>query len=162
LPETEIGPLIRKSEVVRVEEWVNEAVQGGAELLAGGRKISDSCFETTVLFNPPPQARVSREEVFGPVVCVCPFKDLDEAIACANDSPFAFQSAVFTQNLDTAMRCYARLDSSAVMVNDYTAFRVDWMPFAGLRQSGLGIGGIPYTIRDMQVEKMLVVKSAEL
>jgi acyl-CoA reductase-like NAD-dependent aldehyde dehydrogenase len=162
LPDTEIGPLIRKSEVVRVGEWVNEAVKGGAKLLCGGKKISDSCYETTVLYNPPASARVTKEEVFGPVVCVYPFKELDEAIARANDSPFAFQSAVFTKNLDTALRCYARLECSAVMVNDHTAFRVDWMPFAGLRHSGFGIGGIPYTLRDMLVEKMLVVKSPEL
>ncbi|HEY3296601.1 MAG TPA: aldehyde dehydrogenase family protein [bacterium] len=162
LPETEIGPLIRKSEVGRVDEWIKEAVQGGAELLCGGKKISDSCYEATVLYNPPAQARVTREEVFGPVVCVYPFADLDEAIARANDSPFAFQSAVFTKNLDTALRCYARLKSSAVMVNDHTAFRVDWMPFAGLEQSGHGVGGIPYTIRDMQIEKMLVIHSPGL
>jgi acyl-CoA reductase-like NAD-dependent aldehyde dehydrogenase len=162
LAETEIGPLIRKSEVVRVGDWVSEAVKGGAELLCGGRKISDSCYEATVLYNPPANARVTREEVFGPVVCVYPFKDLDEAIIRANDTLFAFQAAVFTQNLDTAMRCYSRLDASAIMVNDHTAFRVDWMPFAGLKQSGHGVGGIPYSIRDMQIEKMLVIKSPKL
>ena len=74
----------------------------------------------------------------------------------------AFQAAVFTRSLDTALQCYRQLDASAVMVNDHTAFRVDWMPFAGLRQSGLGVGGIPYTFHDMQIEKMLVVKSDAL
>ncbi|MGH8594161.1 MAG: aldehyde dehydrogenase family protein, partial [Gammaproteobacteria bacterium] len=86
-------------------------------------------------------------------------QDLDEAIARANTLPFAFQAAVFTRDVDTMLRAYARLDAAAVMVNDHTAFRVDWMPFAGLKQSGLGIGGIPYTLRDMQVEKLLVLRS---
>ena len=80
----------------------------------------------------------------------------------ANDLPVAFQAAIFTRDLDTALRAFKRLDASAVMVNDHTAFRVDAMPFAGLRESGLGVGGIPYTIDDMQIDKMLVVKSVEL
>jgi acyl-CoA reductase-like NAD-dependent aldehyde dehydrogenase len=162
LPDTEVGPLIRPSETDRVHEWVMEAVNGGAELLCGGKKISPSCYECTVLFNPPDNARVTKEEVFGPVVCVYSFKDLDEAIARANSLEFAFQAAVFTRDLNTALRCATRLDASAVMVNDHTAFRVDWMPFAGLKPSGFGVGGIPFTLRDMQVEKMIVIKSPEL
>ena len=101
-------------------------------------------------------------EIFGPVVCVYPYKDLDDAIARANSLPFTFQAAVFTRDLDTAIQAYSRLDAAAVMVNDHTAFRVDWMPFAGLKQSGLGIGGIPHTMRDMQIDKLLVVRSAQL
>jgi len=85
-----------------------------------------------------------------------------EALARANALPFAFQAAVFTRDIDTAMHVYSRVDASAVMVNDHTAFRVDGMPFAGLRQSGLGVGGIPHTIDDMQVDKMLVIRSPEL
>ena len=73
-----------------------------------------------------------------------------------------FQAAVFTRDLETALRACRRLDASAVMVNDHTAFRVDWMPFAGLGKSGLGIGGIPYTMRDMQIKKMIVIRSNEL
>jgi acyl-CoA reductase-like NAD-dependent aldehyde dehydrogenase len=162
LPDTEIGPLIRHSETDRVHEWVTEAVKGGAQLLCGGKKISPSCYECTVLLNPPENARVTKEEVFGPVVCVYSFKDLDEAIARANSLEFAFQAAVFTRNLNTALRCATRLDASAVMVNDHTAFRVDWMPFAGLKHSGFGVGGIPFTLRDMQVEKMIVIRSNDL
>ncbi len=161
-PETEVGPLIRHSEVNRVEEWVNEAVNAGAELLTGGKRISDSCYECTILYNPPPEAKVSQLEIFGPVICVYPYSDLDEAIAQANALPYAFQAAVFTQNIETAMRVYSRLDASAVMINEHTAFRVDWMPFAGLKQSGLGVGGIPHTIQDMQIEKLMVLRSREL
>ena len=109
-----------------------------------------------MLWNPPKNARVSKNEVFGPVVCVYPFRSLDQAIARANSLDVSFQSAVFTQDLDTALRVYKRLDASAVMLNDHTAFRVDWMPFAGLRRSGLGVGGIAYTMADMSLEKMAV------
>jgi acyl-CoA reductase-like NAD-dependent aldehyde dehydrogenase len=162
LPGTEVGPLIRPAEVERVRDWVEEAVTAGAERLAGGAPVSASCYPCTVLFDPPADARVSTLEIFGPVVCVYPYDALDEAIARANALPFAFQAAVFTRDLDTALRVYARAAASAVMINDHTAFRVDGMPFAGLRQSGLGVGGIGHSIADMQVEKMMVVKSGEL
>jgi acyl-CoA reductase-like NAD-dependent aldehyde dehydrogenase len=155
-PDTEVGPLIRHAELERIDDWIKEAVQGGAKLLCGGKAISDSCYEPTVLFEPSDDARISREEVFGPVVCVYPFDELDHAIARANALPVSFQSAIFTTSYATAMRAYARLDASAVMVNDHTAFRVDWMPFAGLRESGHGVGGIPYTFREMQIDKMFV------
>ena len=156
LAETEVGPLIRHQELERVDGWVREAVEGGAALLCGGKALSESCYEPTVLLEPPAGSRVSTEEVFGPVVCVYAFDELDEAIARANSLPVAFQAAIFTRDHATAMRAYARLDASAVMLNDHTAFRVDWMPFAGLRESGLGVGGIPHTFRDMQIDKMFV------
>jgi len=160
--DTDVGPLIRKAEVLRVDDWVKEAISGGGELLSGGRAVSSSCYAPTVLFDPPTEARVSSLEIFGPVVCVYPFENLDDAIAQANALPFAFQAAVFTQKIDTAIRTARRLDAASVMVNEHTAFRVDWMPFAGLRESGLGVGGIPHTIRDMQIEKMVVIRSDEL
>lgn len=161
-PATEVGPLIRPAEVDRVERWVREAVDGGGELLAGGERLSGTTFAPTVLYDPPAAARVSTEEVFGPVVSVYPCDSLDEMIARANALPYAFQSAVCTRSIDVALRAWRRLAASAVMVNESTTFRVDWMPFAGLRLSGLGVGGIPYTMRDMQVEKMLVLRSEEL
>ena len=118
--------------------------------------------QPTVLLNPASEAKVSRAEIFGPVVCVYGYTDIDAAIAQANALPFAFQAAVYTQNIDTAMHAFRQLDASAVMVNDHSAFRVDGMPFAGLRESGYGVGGIGHTIDDMQIEKMLVVKSTAL
>lgn len=156
LPETEVGPLIRHREALRVDQWVREALEGGAQLLCGGRALSDSCYAPTVLLDPPADCKLSQLEVFGPVVCVYTYDELDEAIGRANALPVAFQAAIFTRDYGTAMRAYTRLDASAVMLNDHTAFRVDWMPFAGLRESGLGVGGIPYTFRDMQVEKLFV------
>lgn len=160
--ETEVGPLIRANEVSRIEEWVNEARAAGAKVLCGGERLGGNLYAPTVLLQPPADARVSREEIFGPVVCVFAYDDIDGAIEQANDLPFAFQAAVFTRSLDTALRASHRLDASAVMVNDHTAFRVDGMPFAGLRQSGYGVGGIPYTIRDMQIEKMTIIHSSEI
>ncbi len=162
LAATEVGPLIRPREADRVGEWVDEAVAGGAECLTGGERLSTTTYACTVLYDPPADARVSQQEIFGPVICVYPYDDIDDALARANALPFAFQASVITQDLDTAMKCYRRLDASAVMINDHTAFRVDWMPFAGLRQSGLGVGGIPYTFEDMQIEKMMVLRSPEL
>lgn len=162
LAETAIGPLIRPRELERVHEWVREAVDLGAGLISGGEPVSETCYPATVLLDPPAEAKVSTQEVFGPVVCVYSCDDMDQAIEQANALPYAFQAAVFTNNLQRALRGYKGLNASAVMVNDFTAFRVDWMPFAGLRQSGLGVGGIPHTMRDMQVEKMLVIRSPEL
>ena len=160
--QTDIGPLIRHSEVDRVDQWVREAVRNGAEMLCGGKALSQSCYAPTVLYNPPDDSRVMTHEVFGPVVCVTPYDNMDDAIARANSLPFAFQAAVFTRDLDTALRANRRLDASAVMINDHTAFRVDWMPFAGLKESGLGVGGIPYTMEDMQIRKLTVIRSKEL
>jgi acyl-CoA reductase-like NAD-dependent aldehyde dehydrogenase len=162
LAETEVGPMIDPAEVKRVGEWVDEAVAKGAKVLCGHKKLSDTCYAPTVLLDPPDDVRISTEEVFGPVVCVYSADSVDQAIARANSLPVSFQAAVFTQSIDTALRCYQRLDASAVMVNDHTAFRVDWMPFAGLRVSGHGVGGVPYTLHEMQVRKMMVMKSAEI
>lgn len=160
--ETEVGPLISPAEVQRIDAWVQRAVAGGARLLSGGKPLSETCYAPTVLLNPSEDVELSTQEVFGPVVCVYGYRLLDEAIARANSLPMAFQAAVYSRDIETALRCYQRLDASAVMVNDHTAFRVDWMPFAGLRQSGYGVGGIAHTMRELQVRKMLVLKSKEI
>jgi len=157
--DTDIGPLIRTRELNRVNDWVIEARAAGAEILCGGAPLSESCYPPTVLYNPPDEVRVSQQEIFGPVVCVYPYELVDSAISRANALPFAFQAAVFTRDLDMALYVSKRLAASAVMINDHTAFRVDWMPFAGLRQSGLGVGGIPNSIHDMQIEKLTVIHS---
>jgi acyl-CoA reductase-like NAD-dependent aldehyde dehydrogenase len=161
-PKTEVGPLIQHTETVRVHTWVTAAIAAGAERLCGGDPLGPSLYPCTVLLDPPRDADVSRKEVFGPVVCVYSYDDLTEAFAAANSLPYSFQAAIFTRDLDTALRGFRYLDASAVMVNDHTAFRVDGMPFAGLRDSGLGVGGIPHTIDDMQIDKMMVIKSAVL
>ena len=156
---TEVGPLILPREVNRVEEWVNEAVLGGAKVLTGGKRISDTCYEPTVLLNPPLNAKVSTLEIFGPVVCVYSYDDRDKAIKIANSLDVHFQAAVFTKNLDVALDCVKKLNATAVMVNDHTAFRVDWMPFGGRDASGFGMGGIQYSMQEMTREKLMVIKS---
>jgi len=162
LESTEIGPLIRARETQRISEWVNEAIEKGSECLSGGEAISDTCYPATVLFHPSEDCLVSRQEIFGPVICVYPYEDIDDAISQANSLPFPFQAAVWTQNIGKPIYAYKHLGASAVMINDHTAFRGDWMPFAGLKQSGLGVGGIPHTFRDMQIEKLMVLRSKSL
>lgn len=159
---TEVGPLILPREVNRVEEWVNEAIAGGAKVLTGGKRISDTCFEPTVLLNPPMDAKVSTSEIFGPVVCVYSYSDREKAIEIANSLDVHFQASVFTKNLDVALDTVKKLNATAVMVNDHTAFRVDWMPFGGRDASGIGMGGIQYSMHEMTREKLMVIKSSVL
>ena len=156
---TEVGPLILPREVDRVEQWVNEAVEGGAKVLCGGQRISDTCYQPTVLLNPPLDAKVSTLEIFGPVVCVYSYSDREKAIEIANSLDAHFQASVFTKNLDIALECVKKLNATAVMVNDHTAFRVDWMPFGGRDASGIGMGGIPYSMHEMTRDKLMVFKS---
>lgn len=156
---TEVGPLILPREVDRVEEWVNEAVDQGAKLLCGGKRISETCYEPTVLLNPPANVRVSIDEIFGPVVCVYSYSDRDKAIEIANSLDVHFQASVFTKDLDIALDTVKKLNATAVMVNDHTAFRVDWMPFGGRDSSGIGMGGIQYSMHEMTREKLMVIKS---
>ena len=158
LKDTEVGPLIQPREADRVAEWIDEAVKGGATLATGGKRLSETTLQPTVLLNPADDARVTTQEIFGPVVAVYRYSELDEAISRANSLPTAFQASIFAQDIDVAMRAANRLDASAVMINDPTAFRTDWMPFAGRRESGYGTGGIPYTMRDMSQEKMILMR----
>ncbi|MBZ0188046.1 MAG: aldehyde dehydrogenase family protein, partial [Candidatus Obscuribacterales bacterium] len=162
LPDTEVGPLIAPKEVDRIDEWVKEAEQAGSAIVCGGKKIRKTCYEPTVIFNPPVNTRVSSQEIFGPVVCVYPYDSIDEAIGKANSLPFAFQASVFAKEIDRALYAASRLNATAVMLNDHTAFRVDWMPFGGRDDSGIGMGGIPYSVKEMSREKMLVIKSSAL
>ncbi|MEM9328374.1 MAG: aldehyde dehydrogenase family protein, partial [Bacteroidota bacterium] len=160
--EVDCGPLILPREVDRVEQWVSEAVDEGAQLLIGGKRMNESFYEPTLLLNPSPRSKVSREEIFGPVVCIYTYTDLDKAIQQANDLPYAFQASIFTNDLEVALSTSKGLNAAAVMINDHTAFRVDWMPFGGRDHSGLGMGGIKYSMEDMSREKMLVFKSKNL
>ncbi len=158
--DTQVGPLILPREVDRVEQWVNEAVAQGATVVCGGQRISNTCYAPTVLLNPSPDADVSCKEIFGPVVCIYSYTDRLQAIKEANALSYAFQAAVFTNKLDVALDTVKLLNATAVMVNDHTAFRVDWMPFGGRDMSGIGMGGIPYSMHDMTREKMMVFNSS--
>ncbi len=159
---TEVGPLIKPQECDRIHEWVTEAVAAGAKLVTGGNKISDSCYQPTILLNPPLDSKVSQQEVFGPVICIYEVEEMSKAIELANSLEVSFQAAVWTSNIDNAFYVRKHINAAAIMVNDHTAFRIDGMPFAGLKDSGYGIGGIPHTIEDMQVDKMMVIKSPSI
>jgi acyl-CoA reductase-like NAD-dependent aldehyde dehydrogenase len=160
--QTEVGPLIKPQEVDRVENWVNDALATGGQLLCGGKRMSDTCFQATIILNPAESAKVSTDEIFGPVICLYTYTDRDQAIKAANSLDVHFQAAVFTSDLDVALDSVRKLNATAVMVNDHTAFRADWMPFGGRDSSGMGMGGIPYSIHEMTREKLMVIKSKVL
>ncbi|WP_309498622.1 aldehyde dehydrogenase family protein [Sulfurovum sp.] len=161
-PRTEIGPIISHKEVDRIDSWVKEAIEGGATLMCGGKKIGKSCYAATILLNPPKDAKVSTKEVFGPVACIYSYENVENAFDAANSLEFSFQASVFTKNIDMALHAVRRLNGTAVMVNDHTAFRVDWMPFGGAKASGLGLGGISYSMEEMSKDKLMVIKSKAL
>jgi acyl-CoA reductase-like NAD-dependent aldehyde dehydrogenase len=159
LKDTEVGPLINPREVTRVHEWVAEAIASGAKCLTGGRVLSETAYLPTVLDTPAPEAKMSRQEIFGPVTAVYPFGSIESAISTANEVEWAFQASVFTQSLKTAELASNQLNAAAVMVNEHTAFRADWMPFAGWASSGHDTGGIPYTFHSMTREKLVVTRT---
>jgi acyl-CoA reductase-like NAD-dependent aldehyde dehydrogenase len=156
---TEVGPLIEEGEVDRIHNWVEEAKAAGGKILTGGNKIGKTCYEPTVILNPPYDINVSQCEIFGPVINIYSYKNRNEAIKFANDVPFAFQAAVFTNDINAALESAKDLNAAAVMINDHTAFRVDWMPFAGRKSSGLGVGGILPSMIEMTEEKLIVFRS---
>jgi acyl-CoA reductase-like NAD-dependent aldehyde dehydrogenase len=160
LAETEVGPLIHPREANRVSAWIDEAVAGGARLI-GGEHRSETTLAPAILIEPTADAKVSQLEIFGPVTCIYGFERLDDAVDIANSLPVAFQASVFSTDIEPALRAARRLDASAVMINDHTAFRTDWMPFAGRRQSGYGVGGIRPTMDEMSEEKMLVFRHGD-
>jgi len=157
-PESEVGPLISPKEVARVASWVEEATRTGARVAVGERRLSETTYQPTVLLEPAADSKISCDEVFGPITCVWPYTELDQAIARANAVPFAFQASVFTTKLDVALRFADRIDAASVMINDHTAFRTDWMPFAGRKHSGYGIGGIGWTMHELTQHKMVVFR----
>jgi acyl-CoA reductase-like NAD-dependent aldehyde dehydrogenase len=159
---TDVGPLIQPAEVDRIEKWIKEAQVEGATLVQGGKRLSDVCFEPCILLNPAAYSYVTTEEVFGPVVSVYTYDKKKEAIEGANALPYSFQSAVWTRDLDRAMHYSRALKANCVLINDHTAFRVDWMPFGGSERSGLGRGGIRHTMMDMCKEKLVVLNSKSI
>lgn len=157
LEETQVGPIITPEACDRIEAWVNEALLEGAQLLCGGKRSAPNYYEPTILLNPRVESKVSAEEVFGPVLCIYTYDDLSSAITQANALPYDFQAGVFSSDIEQAKEVAAQLKAMAVMINTHTAFRVDWMPFGGSSESGLGVGGISYSIDDMTKKKLYVI-----
>lgn len=155
-PNTDVGPLISATEVNRVAQWVDNSVKSGGVLVTGGTRLLKSCYEPTIVYNPPPGELLSTEEIFGPVVAVYSYKTIQEAISRANDTKYCFQAAIFTNDVKNAFKAATLLQGRTILINDHTAFRVDWMPFGGHRQSGLGVSGIGYSMQDLTIDKLLV------
>lgn len=153
---TLVGPMIAEKEAVRVEEWVNEAVANGAKLLCGGKR-NGSIYEPTLLTGVDPKLRLSCKEVFGPVAIIQSVDSFDEALQLANDSEFGLQCGVFTPSLTNAMRAFDELDVGGVIINDIPTWRMDSMPYGGVKQSGFGREGVRFAVEDMTEMKLLVI-----
>jgi glyceraldehyde-3-phosphate dehydrogenase (NADP+) len=152
--ETDMGPMITEEEAKRVEAWIEEAVEKGAKVLTGGKRLR-ALVEPTVLENVPENVAIHCEEVFGPTVNLYPVDNLEEAIQKANALPFGLHAAVFTRNVDVAFRAAYELDCGGVMVNDSTDYRLDSMPFGGVKYSGLGREGIKFALQEMTEPKVV-------
>lgn len=153
---TDIGPLISEKEAKRIEDWVIEAASNGAKLLCGGKR-SGAFFEPTIITNVTPDMKVMCQEIFGPVINVVPFEDIDQVFEQANQSKFGLQVGLFTSNLPLAMRAIHELEFGGVMINDVSTFRSDIMPYGGIKDSGLGKEGPRYTIEEMTDERTVVI-----
>lgn len=158
-PETDCGPLITSEVVKKMQNLVIDATKKGAKVLTGGNSLGNNCFEPTLLENINSSMKVFTDEVFGPILSVIKYSDIEEVINLVNSSKFAFQTSIFTQNIDLAFYYAKKIDQKACMINDSTAFRVDWMPFGGYKESGFGTGGIKYAINDMTEDKLIVLKN---
>ena len=152
----DVGPLIRESDAVRSEQWIQEAVSGGAKLLTGGHR-KGSLVEPTVLTETRPEMRVNCQEVFAPVVTVEPYDDFDEALRRANDSPYGLQAGVFTRDATRLFHAFEELEVGGVIAGDIPSFRIDNMPYGGIKESGLGREGLRYAIEDMTEPRLLVM-----
>jgi glyceraldehyde-3-phosphate dehydrogenase (NADP+) len=153
-PSTDMGPMISVVEAERVERWVREAREKGARVLAGGGRRG-AVMEPTVLAGVPQGAAVDCREVFGPVVSLYPVDDLDQAIDRANAVDFGLHAAIFTRDVDRAHRAIRRLEAGGVIVNDSTDYRLDAMPFGGVKGSGLGREGIRFALQEMTEPKVV-------
>ena len=150
-----MGPMIRASDAARVGEWISEAVQQGARIVAGGDH-EGTMHAPTVVADTTPDMRISREELFGPAVAVSAFNDIDEAIAMANDSRFGLSAGIYTQNVDWAMRFAREVESGSLHINSSPQWRADLMPYGGLKDSGMGKEGPAYAVLEMTELKMVV------
>jgi glyceraldehyde-3-phosphate dehydrogenase (NADP+) len=150
--ETDMGPMITESEATRVERWIAEAAAAGATVLCGGSRTG-ALMEPTVLEGVPEHVTLHCDEVFGPTVSLYRVRDIDEALAKANGLPFGLHAAVFTRNVDVAFRVAHELECGGVMINDSTDYRLDAMPFGGVKRSGLGREGIRFALQEMTEPK---------
>ena len=157
--ETFLGPMIDEAAAERLHGWIEEARKAGAKVLCGGKR-KGPMLEATLMEGVPRDAKVNRQEVFGPFALLAPFKTLDEAIAMTNDSDYGLQAGIFTDSLAHAMRAWNELEQGGVIVNDVPSFRVDNMPYGGVKLSGAGREGVRYAIEDMTEIRLMVMRES--
>jgi len=156
--DTFIGPIISDKECSRIEQWVDEAVAAGATVLTGGKRRERNLYEATVLENVPVDARVCCQEVFGPVTMLRAYDDFDQALDWVNDSAFGLQAGVFTRDIYRIQKAWDVLEVGGVCINEVPSWRVDHMPYGGVKDSGLGREGIRWAMHDMTELRLLVIR----
>jgi acyl-CoA reductase-like NAD-dependent aldehyde dehydrogenase len=157
LATTLVGPMIKEAEAIRLKKWIDKAEKKGAKILVGG-VLDGVCFEPTLLENVDSKLEIYKDEAFGPVAILEKYKDFEQGIATINQSRFGLQAGVYTQNLNKMLYAWDHLHVGGVIINDVPTFRVDNMPYGGVKDSGLGREGIQSAIRDMQEERLLAIK----
>ena len=155
-PATELAPLIDSASAERVRSWIDEAVALGGRVVLGG-EFRGAWLEPTILMDVPPQARLCTQEAFAPLVVASTFRDFDEVLGRVNDSAFGLQAGVFTNDLGHAWSAFAEIEVGGVIINDIPSYRIDNMPFGGVKDSGLGREGIRWAIEDMTELRLMVM-----
>ncbi len=153
---SDLGPLIRESDAVRASDWIQEAVRAGARLLCGGQRRGP-VLEPTVLTGTRPEMKVNCQEIFAPVVTVEPYDDFNQALKQINNSPYGLQAGLFTRDAKLIFNAYEELEVGGLIAGDVPAFRIDHMPYGGVKDSGLGREGLRYAIEEMTEPKLLVM-----
>ena len=155
---TDVGPMIREADAIRAESWIEEAVRSGAKLICGGSRHG-SLLDPAVLTGTTAAMKVNCEELFAPVVTVEPYRDPEDALSRVNDSPYGLQAGIFTNDAQLIFHAYEQLEVGGLIVNDVPTFRIDHMPYGGVKDSGLGREGIRYAMEEMTERKLLVMRS---
>ncbi len=157
---TDLGPMITENDAIRAESWIKEATRQGAELLIGGER-KGNILEPTVLTKVKPDMKVSCIEIFAPVVTLDPYQDFDQALDMVNNSIYGLQAGVYTNDVNKAFKAFKRLHVGGVMINDIPTFRVDHMPYGGVKESGTGREGLKYAVEEMTEMKLVVFNLKE-
>src|ERR671910_2051179 len=160
-PTVDVGPVIQRSEVDRIGEWVQEAVSQGAKVLTGGTG-DGPFFQPTLLANVKPEMRVCREEIFGPVVTISKYETFEDALETVNDSKYGLQAGVFTNDIARAFEAHRAIEVGGLIVNDVSAFRADQMPYGGSKESGFGREGLKYAMEEMTEVRIMVLSHVPL
>ena len=156
--EVTFGPMIDLDNAERIDSWTQQAVAGGGKILVGGNR-DGTFFEPTVLTNVDPKAQIVCDEAFGPVLIVEEYSDFNDTLDRINDSAYGLQAGLFTNQMDQTMRAFNRLEVGGLVINDAPTFRVDNMPYGGVKDSGFGREGVKYSIEEMTELKLLVMNN---